>query len=196
MSKIQLQPVSLARMVRAVEKVRQRLLRSTAVLEKAGVPYAVVGGYAVAAWMARVDIAAVRNTQDVDLLVWRNDFDRAKASLEAAGFVHRRTRDVDMFLDEAGASARDAVRLVMAGEKVNDNYVSPAPDITKSQRGEQFQVLALEPLVEMKLNSWRDKDRTHLRDLIDIGLIDDSWPARFPAELGQRLQNLLDTPEG
>src|SRR5690606_25790896 len=87
MREIQLQPFSIDRMVRAVEKVRQRLLRSTAVLEKAGVPYAVVGGYAVAAWMARVDIAAVRNTQDVDLLVWRNDFDRAKASLEAAGFM-------------------------------------------------------------------------------------------------------------
>ncbi len=39
--------VSLERMVRAVEKVRERLLRSTSALDQAGVPYAVAGGNAV-----------------------------------------------------------------------------------------------------------------------------------------------------
>jgi hypothetical protein len=48
----------------------------------------------------------------------------------------------------------------------------------------------------MKLNSFRDRDRTHLRDMIQIGLIDASWPDRFPPQLGQRLQALLDDPEG
>jgi hypothetical protein len=48
----------------------------------------------------------------------------------------------------------------------------------------------------MKLTSYRDKDRTHLRDMIDVGLIDASWPARFAPELGARLQAILDTPEG
>ncbi len=37
------------RMVKAVEMVRERLLRSTAALEQAGVPYCVFGGNAVAA---------------------------------------------------------------------------------------------------------------------------------------------------
>jgi hypothetical protein len=37
----------LDRMERAVAKVRERLLRATAVLNRAGVPYAVVGGNAV-----------------------------------------------------------------------------------------------------------------------------------------------------
>ncbi len=60
--------VSLERMVRAVEKVRIRLLRAATALEQAKVPYAVVGGNAVAAWVARMDETAVRNTQDVDIL--------------------------------------------------------------------------------------------------------------------------------
>jgi hypothetical protein len=60
-------PFSLDRMVRAVEKVRQRLLRATAALERAGVPYAVAGGNAVAAWVTRVDESAVRNTRNVDI---------------------------------------------------------------------------------------------------------------------------------
>src|SRR6266542_3821953 len=56
--------VSWERMIRAVEKVRDRLRRATAALNKAGVPYAVAGGNAVAAWVSRVDECAVRNTQD------------------------------------------------------------------------------------------------------------------------------------
>jgi hypothetical protein len=60
---------------------------------------------------------------------------------------------------------------------------------------DQFRVVALASLVRMKLTSFHDKDRTHLRDLIDIGLIDASWPQRFSLELGTRLQHLLDTPE-
>lgn len=43
---------------------------------------------AVAAWVSRVDESAVRNTQDVNILLRRADFDRAKKALEAAGFVH------------------------------------------------------------------------------------------------------------
>jgi len=57
----------------AMEKVRQRLLRATAALESAGVPYAVVGGHAVAAWVSRIDESATRGTQDVDILVRRED---------------------------------------------------------------------------------------------------------------------------
>jgi hypothetical protein len=36
----------------------------------------------------------------------------------------------------------------------------------------------------------------HLIDLIDVGLIDATWPSRFDTELGSRLQDLLDNPEG
>lgn len=47
----------------------------------------------------------------------------------------------------------------------------------------------------MKLNSFRLKDRVHLLDLIGVGLVDATWPGRFPAELGARLQELLDNPD-
>ena len=64
------------------------------------------------------------------------------------------------------------------------------------ESAEAFQVLGLDALVRMKLTSYRDKDRTHLRDMIDVGLIDESWPAKLPTGLAVRLQALLDTPEG
>jgi len=100
--------LALDRMERAVEKVRDRLLRSTAALEAAGVPYAVIGGNAVMAWVEQADEAAVR----------------------------------------------------------------------------------------MKLTSNRDQDRMHLRDMLGVGLIDATWPARYPPELAARLQHLIDTPDG
>jgi hypothetical protein len=32
--------------------------------------------------------------------------------------------------------------------------------------------------------------------MLEIGLIDPTWTARFPADLAARLQLLIDTPEG
>src|SRR6059036_3246154 len=95
--------VSWERMARAVEKVRQRLRRAVAALEAASVPYAVAGGNAVAAWVSRVDEAAARNTQDVDILLHRTDLPAAIAAMTHAGFVHRHTADVEMFLDSPKA---------------------------------------------------------------------------------------------
>jgi hypothetical protein len=77
----------LDRMERAVAKVRDRLLRATAALNQAGIPYAVVGGHAVASWVTTVDEGAVRNTRDIDLLVRREDLAVITATLERAGFV-------------------------------------------------------------------------------------------------------------
>jgi hypothetical protein len=188
--------LALDRMERAVEKVRDRLLRSTAALEAAGVPYAVIGGNAVMAWVEQVDEAAVRFTQDVDLVLRREDLDRACEALAKAGFVHRRSAGIEMFLDGPGAKARDAVHVIFSGEKVRPEYVSAAPDVAESVSFKSFRVLALEAVVRMKLTSHRDKDKTHVRDMIDVGLVDATWPARFPPELAARLQHLLDTPDG
>ena len=186
----------LDRMVSAVEKVRERLLRATDALERAGVPYAVIGGNAVASWVASVDEAAVRNTQDVDILLRRSDLDAANAALEGVGFVFRHVRGVDMFLDGPNAKARDAVHVLFAGEKVRPDDFLPSPALSESEQTTLFRVLSLEALVRGKLNVYRTKDQMHLRDMLDVGLIDQSWKARYPSELAERLQLLIDTPDG
>jgi hypothetical protein len=188
--------VSWERMSNAVEKVRQRLLRAARALEQAKVAYAVAGGNAVAAWVSRVDEAAVRNTQDVDIVLRRADLPAARTALEQAGFVYRHAANLDMFLDGADAKARDAVHIVFAAEKVRADYAAPAPDVSESEATETFRLLSLDALVRMKLTSFRDKDRVHLRDLMDVGLVDASWLGRMPAALRARLQELLDHPEG
>lgn len=188
--------LSLDRMERAVEKVRDRLLRSTAALEASGVPYAVIGGNAVMAWVEQADESAVRFTQDVDLVLRREDLDRAREALGRAGFVHRRSAGVEMFLDGPGAKARDAVHVIFSGEKVRPEYVAAVPDVAESVSFKSYRVLALEAVVRMKLTSFRDKDKMHVRDMIGVGLVDATWPARYPPELAARLQHLLDTPDG
>src|SRR5436190_21485809 len=126
------------RMVTAVEKVRQRLRRAAQALEAAGIPYAVVGGNAVAFWVGEVDEAAVRNTQDVDILLRRADLVRAKEALAPAGFVYRHSSGIDMFLDGPGAKARDAVHGVFAGEKVRKEYEFPTPDVDDAKQSSTF----------------------------------------------------------
>jgi hypothetical protein len=186
----------LDRMVRAVEKVRERLLRCTAALDAAGIPYAVIGGNAVGAWVATIDEAAVRNTQDVDILLRRDDLDRAKVALERAGFIYRHAAGIDMFQDGPGSKFREAVHVLFENEKVRPEYNVPTPEVSESTRLQSFRLLTLDALVRMKLTSFRLKDRVHILDLIGVGLIDSSWPARLPTELATRLQELLDNPEG
>ena len=187
---------SLERMVSAVERVKERLLRAANALDLAGVAYAIIGGNAIAAWVTQVDESAVRNTQDVDVLLRRGDLEKAKAALEPIGFIFRHVRGIDMFLDGPDAKARDAVHIVFANEKVREHELLPSPDVTDSVRADRFQVLTLEALVQIKLTAFRDKDRVHLRDLIDVELIDESWTAKYPVELAARLQMLLDDPNG
>jgi hypothetical protein len=186
----------LDRMERAVAKVRERLLRATAALNQLGVPYAVVGGNAVASWVARVDEGAVRNTRDVDILVRRSDLPAITAALEHAGFVHDELLDVVMFRDGPEGKPSEAVHLLFAGEKTRPDHPLTAPEIQTVEDPANFPVISLEHLVVMKLMSNRDKDRTHLRDMIGVGLIDASWLPKLPPELADRLKHILDTPDG
>lgn len=193
---IPLADISWERMILAVERVRERLTRAVRALEAAGVPYAVAGGNAVAAWVARVDVTAVRNTQDVDLLLRRGDLEAAKSALTAVGFMHRHVKGIDMFLDGASAGARDAVHVIFAGEKVRPDDIAATPDVTDSEASPAFCLVELAGLVRMKLTAFRDKDRTHLRDMLELGLIDAAWCNRLPAPLADRLRHLIETPDG
>lgn len=183
-------------MFRAVERVRERLLLTTAALERAGVAYAVIVGNAVAAWVAQANETAVRNTPDVDLLVRRCDLDQVKAALASAGFMHGDAAGTHGFLEAADPKPREAVQITFAGEKVRHEDSTCASEVEESEPVGHFRVLQLDALVRMKLTSNRLKDKVHLLDLIGVGLIDATWPSRLPPELAERLQTLLDNPDG
>lgn len=196
-------PVSWERMSAGIEKVRDRLKRAASTLEAAGIEYAVIGGNAVAAWVSRVDDSVVRNTRDVDILVRRSDMPKIVPAMEEAGFIHRSVAilggkgRIDMFLDGPSAKAREGVHLIFADEKVNGDALEPSPGVSEIDRTHSdFKLIDLLALVTMKLTSYRDKDRVHLRDMIEIGQLDESWVPRVAPSLRQRLQDLLDDPDG
>jgi hypothetical protein len=186
----------LDRMERAVARVRERLLRATAALNQAGVPYAVVGGNAVASWVATVDEGAVRNTRDIDLLVRRSDLPAIITALEGAGFVRDELLDVIMFRDGPDGKPSEAIHLLFAGEKTRPEHFLPAPEIQTVEDPAQFSVITLESLLLMKLMSNRRKDQVHVDDMARLGLIDSNWLGKLPPELADRLQYILDTPDG
>lgn len=198
---ITLRAVSWQRMSDAIENVRRRLLRATAALTEAGVPYAVVGGNAVAAWVSRADEAAVRNTRDVDILLRREDLPAATVALEGAGFHHRRvaslgqTGAMEVFLEGNEGKIRDAVHVVFAAEKTKPDQPEANAGVEESEDAGDFRLISLDALVRMKLSAFRDKDRVHLRDLVSVGLIDESWLQQLPPALQPRLEQILATPD-
>jgi hypothetical protein len=189
-------PDILDRMVRAVEKVRQRLLQSARALEAGKVPYAVIGGNAVAAFVAKIDEGSVRNTRDVDILIRREDLEAAKAAMDAAGFDFAEVAGVALFVERPDGKPSEGVHLLFAGEKVKETDPVSAPEMSESEDGVAFRVLSLEALVRMKLVAFRLKDQVHLQDMARLGLIDATWPARYPEVLAERLRQILANPDG
>ncbi len=180
----------------AVERVRQRLMKATAALDEAGVPYAVIGGNAVAAWVADQDPAAVRTTRDVDILVRRTDVDRSVGAMEGAGFITHRVRNFLIFTDRDDPNRRSGVHVFCAGEKVRPSYSHETPDVAGAVRSaEGFLVIDLESLVKMKLTSFRDRDRAHIRDLLSVGAIAADLAKCLPDDLRERFERILATPE-
>jgi hypothetical protein len=191
-----MRPDTWGRMVRAVERVEERLLGTCATLETAGIEYAVIGGNAVAAWVATVDEGATRNTPEVNLLVRREDFPAVVQLMTAVGFDHSPSDRHGSFVDRPDGSLRSGVHFTFAGEFVRPDDPRPSAELTERMRGPKFWLISLEPLVRMKLTAWRMKDRVHIRDLIGVGLIDDTWPDRFPPVLADRLREILADPDG
>jgi Nucleotidyl transferase AbiEii toxin, Type IV TA system len=176
----------------ALDDVTDRLQRIARVLEEAGVAFALVGGQAVALWVATKDPAAVRTTKDVDILLRREDLPKARAAAAAVALDYFEVVGVGMFLERSDPNPRKGVHLLWAGEKVRPEYPLPSPTVDERELLEPGKpVVSLAGLVRMKLMSNRDQDRVHLRDLIDVGLVARDLLLSLPPELAGRLDALL-----
>jgi len=182
---------------RAVEKVRERLLRTCRALEGAGVPYVVIGGNAVAVWVGSKDEGAIRNTKDVDILLNRGDLARAAEAMQAAGFELAVVDGVSMFLEQADPMPSRGVHVVFAGEKIKPHDPHPAPQVVKGLRSpEGVDAIELRELLILKLIAFRRIDQVHIADMIRVGLIDDAVAGTIPPELRPRLEEIRADPDG
>lgn len=189
-----LRPISIDRMFEAVELVHRRLLRSVRALEATQLRYAVADGLAASAWVATVDPGAIRFSMDVQILVGPSEKDAARRCLLSAGFVA--ASQPDCFLDDPDQSLRTGVKLLTPGEHVSEADVRSAVLLPELVSGHPMRVLALPALVRMNLTTWRTYHRVLVRDLIDVGLVEATFKRQLSDELANRLQHLLDTPDG
>jgi len=172
----------------AVERVERLLLDFTGVVGAAGIDYAVVGGNAVAVWVATVDEGAVRSTKDVDVLVRRDDLARIAEAVRSIDLTPLEVLGVHMFVDRENPSPKTGVHLVFAGERIRPEYRHLAPDVAQSEMSPSgFRVVDLAALVAMKLQAYRFIDRAHIVDMLGVGLIDDAVRTSIPPDLLQRL---------
>jgi hypothetical protein len=72
----------------ALDEIEARKQRVIQALDKASVPYALVGGQAVISWVTTRDPAAVRTTKGVDILLNRSDLPLARQAVQSEGFEY------------------------------------------------------------------------------------------------------------
>ena len=179
----------------ALDEITERMMRITSALRDANVPYALVGGQAVALWVASRNPSAIRTTKDVDILLSRDDVGRARAAARGVAMDYYELMGVAMFLDQNNPDPRHAVHVVWAGEFLMPGRPLPSPGLDERLvLPPGIDVVTLEALVRMKLMANRDHDRVHLRDMIGIGLVGHEHLAGLPPILADRLRALLDEP--
>lgn len=181
---------------RAVSRVEELVRKVAAALDTAGVPYAVIGGNAVAAWIATVDSDAVRATKDVDILVQRADVPKMAKVLAPLDLIPEEVLGLTVFVDRQNPRPSAGVHVIFANERVRPHSRHPAPDVSGTvQAASGFKVLDLPSLLVMKLEAFRRIDQVHVEDLLRSGLIDKSLAERLPEDLRNRLREVRDTME-
>lgn len=177
-------------------ELKQRLRAISSALESIPVPYALIGGFAVAHHVGAVDPGMVRTTRDIDLLMHLQDITAAAEQLPSHGFRYRCTAGVHLFLDGEARTAGEAVHVIPSGVRVRPEHVLPAPGFEDTViSGDGIRVIGFPTLVRMKLTSFRTKDQMHLRDMIEVGLLPGHAFETLPEVLHGRLRQLLDNPE-
>ena len=140
--------------------VQKALERLALVLDRIGIPYAVVGAMALNEWGYQ------RVTVDVDVLLSADGLKRLKAEVLGLGYVERfpgsrGIRDTETNVD---------IDFLLAGEYPGDGKPKPVrfPDPAQAAiRGRRVALLPLPRLIELKLASGMSAPH-RLKDLADV----------------------------
>ena len=172
------------------------LHKITDTLSAERIPYALIGGLAVLIHVEEASPEHSTLTRDVYLMVRRVDLNRVKEAASRQGFKFRHAAGVDMLLPVGTENTRNAIHLIFSEEKVRANYVLAAPPIRPEEKhiqGKSVMVLPVSDLLQMKLTSFRDKDRVHIRSMDAANLINEEIEKALPPELAERLKHVRET---
>ena len=88
------------------------------------------------------------------------------------------------------------MHLLYAGEKVRPEYIEPTADVNEVETADEYDIVPLKALVRMKLNAFCRNDQVHLLDILELGIIDATWLPSLATLHAERLQQLMDDPDG
>lgn len=133
----------------------KQLLDATLALNVAEIPYAICGGFAVAAWCLHHEEEELRrnapdriipprpitlvSSRDVDMVIHRGDLERCIAALRRGGFVYDHAAHVNMFVRRSHwpgdrrtgvrLGLAEGIHLLFAGEGGSqDHFENPVPE--------------------------------------------------------------------
>ncbi len=153
-------------------------------LEKADIPWCVIGGVAVNHWAEQPMV-----TQDLDLVVASESVDRTVALLEAEGF---RSEKFEWSLNFKG---RSAVSIQLSTENFYMDYPSRA--VPADVHGILMRVASLEDTLRGKIKAWSEPGRRQskrIKDLADIVRLVEAHPQLWHA-LTEDLKRQVQHPE-
>jgi len=154
------------------DAVHQTMRRVTAALDRAGIPYAIVGGMAVNAHRHS------RTTKDVDLLLTATGFAALKRLVSTGEFaaVTGRPR---RFIDPATGVT---FNILLSGQFPGSGAPGPVPFPDPSavaQEIDNLRVIDLQTLVQLKLAARRYQDFADVVSLIRENGLDEAFAARL-----------------
>ena len=150
-------------------------------LERAEIPWCMIGGLAVNHWAAEP-----MATADVDLVVATERIEEAVRLLEEAGFRAKR------FEWPINLQGRSKVSVQISTEAVYRSF--PERAVPADVHGILMRVASLEDTLQGKLLAWRDAQRRpskRQKDLADIARLVEAHPEiahLIPAEVSERLE--------
>jgi hypothetical protein len=160
------------------------------VLRDAGVRFEVVGGVAVNAHIFTKNRSRSFVTRDIDLLLHRTDLERVAKAAETLGYKSKKMMGGFMLV-RPEQEAAEAVHILFTGERSKSTQPLPHPGLNPEEKrlfDLSVPVAPLRDLIQMKLNSFRPKDVTHLEILDDLGLITLTIENQLPSVLHERLK--------
>lgn len=175
--------------------VQKRQSTIVASLLKQNIAFALSGSNATYLWIENTDSSAVRLFRNIEFIINREDIEAVILALAAVELKADQRGDCVVFRSPTTKRERTSDRSYLSGELVENSDVR-IPELKTIAFLRGVPVIELETLVQFQLRRHKLDDRVDVRDLIDVGLVDQTWTSKLPPELAPRLQELLDTPDG
>jgi hypothetical protein len=184
------------RLHQAIEDGREFLDRTLEMLWSADVPYALIGGKAVAAWTIATDGNNHMGYRPIDLLIHERDASRALAALKVLGHSQRASATQIRLFDGDRRWNNRSIRLAFAGTRIRETDLRPLPTPNQACMVAGYRCLDLPTLVSLLLSQFRRIDQVHVRSLAEVDLINADCLDKLDPTSSQRLNSILEDPHG